>query len=153
MHVIRPWRKGSVEPERPLILIVEDDVWIRFIAGALLEEEGFAIARAADGQAGLEMAERLHPAVILLDLGLPRVSGREFLRRLRSHTGLDRTPVIVVSGQTEPLSDSIVTLADHVLRKPVDVTELIDLAHQASRRERVGPGAAVAVSSQRIAES
>jgi len=119
MHVSRPWRKGSAQTEKPLILIVEDDVWMRFIAGALLEEEGFAIARAADGQAGLGMAERLHPAVILLDPRLPKASGSEFLTRLRSQTGLQGTPVIV-------------------LRNPVDVAELIEQVHEASGREHAG---------------
>src|SRR5947209_3011511 len=119
MRAKHSWREGSREPEKPLILIVEDDVWIRHIAGALLEDEGFATARAADGQAGLGMAERLHPALILLDPRLPKASGSEFLTRLRSQTGLQGTPVIV-------------------LRNPVDVAELIEQVHEASGREHAG---------------
>jgi CheY-like chemotaxis protein len=151
MRAKHSWREGSREPEKPLILIVEDDVWIRHIAGALLEDEGFATARAADGQAGLGMAERLHPALILLDLGLPRVSGSEFLTRIRSVAGLQRTPVIVVSGQTEALSDKVAMLADGVMRKPVDMAELIEKVRQALGREPVG--LAPVLSSQQIAES
>ena len=151
MRAKHSWREGSREPEKPLILIVEDDVWIRHIAGALLEDEGFATARAADGQAGLGMAERLHPALILLDLGLPRVSGSEFLTRIRSVAGLQRTPVIVVSGQTEALSDKVAMLADGVMRKPVDMAELIEKVRQALGREPVG--LAPVLGSQRSAES
>jgi CheY-like chemotaxis protein len=152
MRAMHSWREGSREPEKPLILIVEDDIWIRSIAGALLEDEGFATATAADGQAGLSMAERLHPAVILLDLGLPRVSGSEFLRRIRSRAGLQRTPVIVVSGQTETLSDKLATLADGVLRKPVDMAELIEHVCQALGRKRVGLGVASGVRPPKSAE-
>jgi CheY-like chemotaxis protein len=127
------WREGSHQPEKPLILIVEDDVWIRGIAGALLEDEGFAIASAADGQAGLAMAQRLKPALILLDLGLPRISGGEFLTRMRTRPDLQGIPVVVVSGQADPLPDVVVAQADSVLRKPVDMTELIDHVQHALR--------------------
>ena len=127
------WREGSRQPDKPLILIIEDDAWIRGIAGALLEDEGFAIASAADGQAGLAMAQRLKPAVILLDLGLPRISGGEFLTRMRTRPDLRRIPVVVVSGQADPLPDGVTAQADSVLRKPVDVTELIDHVQYALR--------------------
>jgi CheY-like chemotaxis protein len=96
------WREGSRQPDKPLILIIEDDVWIRGIAGALLEDEGFAIASAADGQGG------------------------EFLTRMRTRPDLQGIPVVVVSGQAEPVPDSVAAQADSVLRKPVDMTELIE---------------------------
>ena len=65
---------------RPLVLIVEDDPWIQAIASELLEDEGFATASATNGEIGLTMAEKLRPAVILLDLGLRAKTGTEFLR-------------------------------------------------------------------------
>jgi CheY-like chemotaxis protein len=130
-HLKPSWRNGWIEPEKPLILIIEDDSWTRSIASELLEAEGFSVARAADGQAGLDLAERLDPAAIVLDLGLPRMSGSEFLEHLRARQTSRRTAVIVVSGQSEPSSTRVTSLADHVLRKPVDVTELIELVERA----------------------
>jgi DNA-binding response OmpR family regulator len=128
---------GVVEEQtRALVLIVEDDPWIRDISTELLEDEGFAIASAADGQAGLEMAERLRPTVILLDLGLPRMSGGEFLTRLRESASLRETPVIIVTAQTEALADSVTSLADGVLRKPVDLTELLERVQNAAAAAR-----------------
>jgi CheY-like chemotaxis protein len=115
---------------RPLVLIVEDDPWIRSISHELLEDEGFAIATAADGKAGLSMAEQLGPAVILLDLGLPHMSGNELLECLRRRPSLRRTPVIVVSTQ-EP-SESVAARANGFLRKPVDLTELMHRVRQAA---------------------
>jgi DNA-binding response OmpR family regulator len=121
---------GLIRRTKPLVLIVEDDPWIRSISCALLEEEGFAIATAADGKAGLRMAEQLRPVVIVLDLGLPQLSGDEFLRCIRARPSLWKTPVIVVSAQ-EP-SEGIAMRADGFLRKPVDLTELMQRVWQAA---------------------
>ena len=69
---------------KPLVLIVEDDPWICGISSELLEDEGFAVASAPDGEAGLNRAVRLRPAAILLDLGLPHMSfQRAKLRDIR----------------------------------------------------------------------
>jgi DNA-binding response OmpR family regulator len=109
----------------PLVLIVEDDPWSRSISSELLADERFAIASAGDGETGLSLAERLHPAAIVLDLGLPRMTGSEFLRRLRGRASLVTTPVIVVSGQPAELSQEATALADGFLQKPVDLSQLM----------------------------
>jgi CheY-like chemotaxis protein len=128
--------------DKPLVLIVEDDLWIQSIAAELLEDDGFAIATATDGESGLELVESKRPDVILLDLGLPRMSGSSFLAYLRGEPTSRETPVIVVSGRAEALSQSVSSLANSVLRKPFDVTELTtqvrDAAVAASMR-RHGP--------------
>ena len=124
-------------PPRPVVLIVEDDAWMGTIAGELLEYEGFAVVTAADGRAGLAMAERLKPAVIVLDLGLPLVSGGELLRRLRARPKLRKTPVIVVSGHAGRLPDAILEQVAAALRKPIDVTELIERVHEAVGQQPV----------------
>jgi two-component system response regulator QseB len=120
--------RGPIEPPddaRPLVLIVEDDPWIRDISSELFADEGFAVLSAADGEAGLHIAERIRPAVILLDLGLPHMSGSEFLNCLRSRASLRQIPVIVVSGQPEERLRSATALADGFLRKPVDLSQLM----------------------------
>jgi two-component system phosphate regulon response regulator PhoB len=119
-------------PTKPLVLIVEDDPWIRSISSELLEDEGFAVASAGDGQDGLNTAERLRPAAILLDLGLPNMAGREFLSRLRARASLCRTPVIIVSGQPAAFSQDEIALADGFLRKPFDLTELMQQVQAAT---------------------
>jgi CheY-like chemotaxis protein len=115
---------------RPLVLIVEDDPWIHAIAAELLEDEGFATASAANGELGLSMAERLRPAVILLDLVLPAMTGTQFLRHVHSHNVLRGIPVIVVTGQPEMLSHEAKELAAGVLKKPFDVSDLLDRVHR-----------------------
>lgn len=116
--------------KKPLVLIVEDDPWIRRISGELLEDEGVLIASADDGETGLALAQRLQPTVILLDLGLPRMSGSEFLTRLRGNPGLRETPVLVVSAQA--VSEGVAALADGILRKPFDLIELMERIDQAA---------------------
>src|ERR1700704_1977680 len=76
----------------PTVLIIEDDTWVREITRDLLVEEGFVVASASEGQTGLELAKRLRPDVILLDLVMPRGSGVEFLGRLRNDPHLCQIP-------------------------------------------------------------
>ena len=109
----------------PLVLIVEDDPWSRSISSELLADEGFATASAGDGETGLSLAERLRPSAIVLDLDLPRMTGSEFLRRLRGRASLVTTPVIVVSGQPAELAQEATALADGFLQKPVDLSQLM----------------------------
>lgn len=115
---------------RPLLLIVEDDPWIQAIAGELLEDEGFATASATTGEMGLRMAEKLRPALILLDLGLPAMTGTEFLRHMHSQAVLRETPVIVVTGKAETLSGEVTELAASVVKKPFDMNELLDQVYR-----------------------
>jgi CheY-like chemotaxis protein len=120
---------------RPLVLIVEDDPWIQAIASELLEDEGFVTASATNGEAGLHVAEKLRPAVILLDLGLPAMTGTEFLRHMQCHDVLRETPVIVVSGHAEALSDEATALAAGVLKKPFDLNDLLNRVHRSTRSD------------------
>lgn len=109
----------------PLVLIAEDDPRSRSISSELLADEGFATANARDGETGLSLAERLRPAAIVFGLGLPPMTGSEFLRRLRGRASLVTTPVIVVSGQPAELSQEATALADGSLQTPVDLSQLM----------------------------
>jgi DNA-binding response OmpR family regulator len=119
-------------PPEPLVLIVEDDLWIQAIASELLEDEGFATESATNGEIGLRMAKKLRPAVILLDLGLPAITGAEFLRYMHRHAGLRGIPVIVVTGECGSVSDEVTELAASVLNKPFDLSELLDRVHRST---------------------
>jgi DNA-binding response OmpR family regulator len=122
------------------VLIVEDDPWSRSISSELLADEGFATASAGDGETGLSLAERLRPSAIVLDLGLPRMTGSEFLRRLRGRASLVTTPVIVVSGQPAELSQEATALADGFLQKPVDLSQLMHQLRVVASRDGEAPG-------------
>ena len=67
-----------------LVLLVDDEPSILQLARLYLEREGFQVEQAADGEAGLEAARRSQPALIVLDVMLPRLNGFELCRRLRA---------------------------------------------------------------------
>lgn len=67
----------------PLILLVEDQPEIRDAVRWLLEDEGFAVETAADGQAALAQVTQLRPALIILDMGLPILSGEGVVEGLQ----------------------------------------------------------------------
>jgi len=67
-----------------------------------LEHVGLRSAIARDGEEGLKQARALQPAVIVLDLGLPKIDGCEVVRRLKADPKTSRIPVVVVSGHAQP---------------------------------------------------
>jgi two-component system KDP operon response regulator KdpE len=115
------------------ILVVDDEKAIRrFLRGALAGY-GYEIVEAATGQEALQAAADRHPAVIILDLGLPDMDGLEVTRRLRDWT---HTPIIILSVR-EQESDKIAALdagADDYLSKPFGVGELSARIRAALRR-------------------
>ena len=82
------------------ILLVDDDPVIRASLADLLAAEGFRVATAEDGQAALDCLSTLDssPCLILLDLGMPRMDGWEFLARLNGKAKERRVPVVLLSG-------------------------------------------------------
>jgi CheY-like chemotaxis protein len=115
-------RSGSGAPPpaaQHLVLVVDDDVDARVLLGSLLDEVGCRAVSAATGVEGLRLARELRPAIIFLDLLLPKISGYDVLRILQGDDVLRDTPVVVVSAVgTE--SRSALTGAAAILDKPVD---------------------------------
>jgi DNA-binding response OmpR family regulator len=116
------------------ILLVEDDDLIGYGVEAGLRQAGFTVDWARDGhRAGLALDTTTY-ALVVLDLGLPRVSGMELLRRLRD-TGND-VPVLVLTAKGT-VADRVGGLeagADDYLGKPFDLTELIARCRALLRR-------------------
>ena len=79
------------------ILIVEDEPGFRLIYRGVLENAGFTVSEAVDGKAGLEMAKKTKPDLILLDLVLPELTGYEVLQKIRSDKTINKIPVIIFS--------------------------------------------------------
>ena len=80
-----------------LVLVIDDHQEAREIIRADLVDDGFRVAMAATGKEGLEKAESLKPAVIVLDILMPGMDGWQVLRALRRHPSLARTPVVICS--------------------------------------------------------
>ena len=105
------------------MLIVDDDsALVGFLFSALVAE-GFALVAATDGQQALDLLERgLRPHVILIDLGLPRVSGYDLLSYIRDDGALRTIPRVIITGSDK---DDTGAVADAVFRKPIDHEKLI----------------------------
>jgi CheY-like chemotaxis protein len=82
---------------RPLVLVIEDNEANLYLMRFLLEKNGFDVATARDGMAGIELANRLAPAAILLDIQLPAMSGYAVATELRKSPALSRVPIIAVT--------------------------------------------------------
>jgi DNA-binding NarL/FixJ family response regulator len=109
------------------ILIVDDDAAFRTLVAELLATAGMASIQAADGGEALELARKDRPALVVLDVRLPGVSGYEICRGLREEFG-EELPVLFVSGdRTESLDRAVGLLlgGDDYVVKPFDPDELL----------------------------
>ena len=108
------------------ILIVDDDPLIRELISSLIEDAGYSTTQADSGEAALVAAATLRPALVLLDVHLPGVSGYEVCRQLKERFG-PRLPVIFLSGQRTEPHDRVAGLligADDYVVKPFFPDEL-----------------------------
>ena len=116
-----------------LILIIEDEPQIARLARDYLEKNGFRVLVAGDGLSGLAAARRESPDLVLLDLLLPGLDGREVCRRLRAESAV---PILMLTALAED-SDQIVGLelgADDYLTKPFSPAVLVARVRAALRR-------------------
>ncbi len=108
------------------VLVVEDDPSVRGLLQTLLSAEGYDVATASDGLAGLGQAASSPPALVLLDLMMPDLGGVRVLEQMREDPTLVDVPVIVVTGQVDAVPAMRELLGDdNVFLKPFAVVELL----------------------------
>ena len=112
---------------KPLALVIEDDPDLSEIFAMTLRSSGFETEVFQDGQAALNRLSGTPPAVILLDLHLPRVTGATILQNIRANERFAKTSVIVATADARQAADLHVK-ADLILLKPVGVDQLRELA-------------------------
>ena len=115
------------------ILVVDDDHKIVDLAKMYLEKDGYHVSTAYDGRAALEMARREKPALVVLDLLMPEMDGRDVCRALRAESNI---PIIMLTARAED-SDKLVGLelgADDYMTKPCNFRELVARVRSALRR-------------------
>jgi CheY-like chemotaxis protein len=105
------------------VLIVEDDGDLRGALAECLRLEGYCVAEASDGAGALAcLRDGARPALILLDLIMPRMDGSQFLGAVREEGGLARIPVVLVTG-TPP--QDLEGKVQAILMKPIGVDDLL----------------------------
>ncbi|HZQ27673.1 MAG TPA: response regulator [Acidimicrobiales bacterium] len=115
------------------LLVIDDEAPFLRALGISLRARGYDVETATTGEAGLEVAARTHPDVVVLDLGLPGLSGIEVLRALRAWTSV---PVIVLSARHAELTkvEALDAGADDYVTKPFGMDELLARLRATVRR-------------------
>src|SRR5512141_3156737 len=130
-------RTASLEPlsrAANRILVVEDDPAVQKALRRLFETEGYAVETQSDGKSALESFRALAPAAVVLDLRLPKVSGRDVCKEIKSIA--PSVPVVVLSAASD-VSDKVLLLelgADDYVTKPFSPRELLARVRAALRR-------------------
>jgi len=108
------------------ILVVDDEKPIIELLARRLQNWGYEVLTAVDGENGLRLAETQHPDLLLLDIRLPEMSGREVCAQLRARRDLPRIPVIFLTalGMPEQVEQGFQVGADDYIVKPFKADEL-----------------------------
>src|ERR1700728_3831072 len=80
-------------------LVVDDSMLIRYTVCRSLEERGFTVESATNGVEALQILERVHPAVIVTDMQMPKMSGGELITALKQNPQTANIPIIIVAGR------------------------------------------------------
>lgn len=118
----------AAEDSTPLILIVDDDRQMRTMLSTMLSLQGYAVQTATDGEDGLRKLQEYVPALVLLDLKMPRMNGAEFrAAQERLPRMLADIPVVIISGVEGDHHRRERLHAVDYIPKPIDDVELLKL--------------------------
>jgi DNA-binding NarL/FixJ family response regulator len=119
------------------LLLVDDEPGLRTAVKAYLEDEGFAVTTANDGEEGWATAQQMLPDVVITDVMMPRCDGYGLLARLRADERLGGTPVIFLTakGMTADRIAGFQAGADDYIPKPFDPDELVARVNNVVRRQ------------------
>jgi len=88
-----------------LALVVDDSMLIRHSVSRFLEKRGFKVELATNGRDALAILERMRPDIVITDLDMPVMSGRELIRELRSRPETESIPIVIVAGRASAAKD------------------------------------------------
>jgi EAL domain-containing protein (putative c-di-GMP-specific phosphodiesterase class I)/DNA-binding response OmpR family regulator len=118
---------STARPEPSPILVVDDDDGLRSLVVLALKRAGFEVVDAASGQAALDLVATTPVSLVVMDIGMPGMSGTEVVERLRSQPETLTLPVLLMTGSTDENSviNGLAAGADDFLPKPVRLDELV----------------------------
>lgn len=129
---MRTARSSHASAGVPTLLIVDDEPNIVELVRVTLEDERLRVVDAADGAAALACAEAERPALVLLDVGLPDMSGLDVCRRLRHDPRFAPTRIVMLTAMTQrdDIARGLAAGADHYLTKPFSPVRLLTLVEE-----------------------
>ncbi len=110
------------------VLVVDDEPVIRALVADVLRDEGFTVITAADGREGLDLLARERPDLVLMDVMMPGLDGREAYLAMRSRPDLPDVPVVMMSAAVKP--DGLDPSIAGYLPKPFDLDDLLTLVER-----------------------
>ncbi len=121
----------------PRLLLVDDEPGLRAAVQAYLEDDGFEVTTAADGDEGWQKAQQMMPDVVISDVMMPRCDGYGLLQRMRGDERLGGTPVIFLTakGMTADRTQGYLAGVDDYIPKPFDPDELVARVRNVVRRQ------------------
>jgi len=123
--------------QTPRLLLVDDEPGLRTAVQAYLQDEGFEVTTAVDGEEGWEKAQKIMPDVIISDVMMPRCDGYGLLKRIREDERLGGTPVIFLTakGMTVDRTQGYQAGVDDYIPKPFDPDELVARVKNVVKRQ------------------
>ena len=112
-------------------LIVDDSMLIRHTVCRFLEERGYTVESAANGQDALEILKRIRPDIIITDMQMPKMGGSELISALKKEAATATVPVVIVAGRQSAL-DNKETRADYAIYKDIDIEDQLAKALEAT---------------------
>ncbi len=118
--------KDKQDRESVLVLIIDDDAAHRTIARHALENAGYAVEEAPDGEEGLRVAKRARPDLVLLDIMMPKVDGYQVCSELRRNPEFMNLPILMATAldDIESVERAFEAGATHFITKPISWTLL-----------------------------
>ncbi len=115
--------------ERPTVVVIDDDAALRVMVREVLEQAGFEVEEAEDGEQGLATIKSVLPDIVLLDVMMPKLDGFELCTQLRRHPKFSHLPVVMITGleDVQSINRAFEIGATHFITKPINWTLL---AHQ-----------------------
>ena len=131
-----PSGTGIPEPVKSRVLVADDDPSTRALIDMALQEAGYDCVVAADGRSALELARATRPDLVVLDVGMPFMTGDEVHRELRRDPRTRYIPVVFVTAKrtTGEVAARLRNGADDYIAKPFDIDELVARIASALRR-------------------
>lgn len=118
------------------ILVIEDQLEVQRVVRRVLERSGYTVVTTNNGTEGIQLAQEHQPALILLDLTLPGLTGEQTAQQLRALPAFQRTPLLAMSGRVE--QHSVIAPFDGVIPKPFDIATLTEIVQRFLSRDSEG---------------
>ncbi len=131
---------AQLSPEKGMAfsaLVVDDSMLIRHTVCRFLEERGFTVEAASNGEEALAILQRAPADVIITDMQMPKMGGAELIRALKSQSATRNIPIVVVAGRQSGHGEGE-KHADFAIYKDIDITDQLEKALQKTFGTRLG---------------